>query len=304
MIGCRPTRNITTPSATNWHTNALKPDGRHSPHHHTTHDFYTGTTLTRPKNATRPNDDHLAWFNLKNYDGLKDKTDGPPNFELWYTVIRDRIEVQRWIDAGKIDYITPLFEKLKSSPLKALGFDHNYRLILHPTNTRTVNLITSNRIQALNDSMPDTEAGDSTANVIVDQQLLDDEIVTFSDFIHLTINLRAPDEQIKADFDKLLQAWRNHTTDVKHHDYKNMFASWASAKLVPFVDLELFSALTGLKIHRNRKFGELLGIGEAEIESQRKRLQGLKHRHFTDEYAKLIQTLDKEQKESQGKKPQ
>jgi hypothetical protein len=243
--------------------------------------------MSRPKKESYASDEDLSWFKLSNYAGLRDAP-----LALWATVVRDRVELTRFIDAGLKEEIAPQFEKIKVAPLSHLGFAKRYAGAEHQSNTPTVKLITMNRLAWLYDAMLRNEAEPRT---VVDECLATDPESLFTDYAHLMVNIHATESQLEADFKAWLQKWRKHVSAGVGGSYETKTDSWAKAAVVPSMDLELFSKLTGKNISISKKFEMLLPAGTAiEHESQRKRLSEMRKAIFTDEMAQLLQHLSQQ----------
>lgn len=238
----------------------------------------------RPQKESYASSEDLAWFNLEKYADLKNAP-----FQLWATVIRDRVELARFLDAGQTEVVTPLFEQLAASPLSPLGFAQRYSGGVHASDTPTIKPITANRIRWLHDAMLKAEASDRT---IVDSQLQEDPLSMFSGYAHVIVDLRATDKQLCEDFASWLKAWRNTVVKIPGGDYRHKVDSWASAQVVPYFDLLLFSRLTGKAIEQHRKMRALFPKGsDSEHEAQRRRLSDMTERVFNDETALVVQHL-------------
>lgn len=243
--------------------------------------------MGRKKDETYATNSELDWFSLENYGGLRGEGN---TYRQWVTIIRDRVGLRRLIDAGLQEKATPLFERIKVAPLAPLGFCQNYHGPDHPLNTPTVKPLSANRVKWLNEAMARSNADDRS---VVDEQLASDGEGVFDDFAHLMINIRASDAQIIGDFTGWLSAWRERTGAVVGGNYSTKIGSWASARVVEYMDLELFSHLTGREIGIDRKFAMLLPRHSKEERlGQKRRLHDLRGQIFTDEMALIIEHLD------------
>ncbi|PWF44022.1 hypothetical protein C7C56_020000 [Massilia glaciei] len=146
--------------------------------------------------------------------------------------------------------VAPFFDQIKSAPLRPLGFGKGYNPAPHPTDTTTVRLTTTNRMKWLIENLDRIEADTRS---VVDEELLKIDEGIFGDFAHLTLNLCASDKQIHSDFKNWLRAWRKHTKPVVGGDFATKVRSWASTNLVPYMDLKLFTLLTGKSIRSDRR---------------------------------------------------
>lgn len=240
--------------------------------------------MARPKTESYASDADLTWFKLTNYAGLRHAS-----LAQWATVVRDRVEIARFIDAGLKEAIAPQFEKIKSAPLSHLGFAKRYGGTEHQSNTPTVKLITMNRLAWLHDAMLRNEASPAS---VVDDLLASDPESPFGDYAHLMVNIHATDSQLEADFKAWLRKWRQNTFAAAGGNYERKTAAWAQASVVPSMDLELFSKLTGKQIPSDKKLEMLLpGRTANEHESQGRRLREMREQIFTDEIAHVLQHL-------------
>lgn len=235
-------------------------------------------------------DDELEWFKLDNYSELKSRANrDAPNYILWRSIITDRVELLKHLAAGQVAYVNPLFDQIKISPLRPLGFKQSYSGPLHSTNTPTVKSLTRSRVHWLNEAMGRSKESDL---LLIDEQLIHDGEEVFNNFAHVMINVRATDTQIIENFKAWLTKWRSLTTPITGGDYQTKINSWANAMVVPYMDLELFSLTTGKMIHATKKFELLLPQStEEERDSQRRRLVDMKALVFTNEMALTIQHL-------------
>lgn len=253
--------------------------------------------MSKPKKDSYASDEELAWFKISNYSFIRGKTAadfaGPracaDTYMQWATMIRDRVELARFLDAGDTEYVATLFDKLKADPFTHLGFSQSYRGGAHATNAPTVKALTANRVRWLNEAMLSVDANE---RAIVDAQLASDPESVFSDYAHVMVNLRATDKQIRGDFTKWLAAWRNSTAKVTKGDYQNKISHWAQAQLLPYIDLELFSKISGRAIDFPRKFDMLLpGNTIDQHDAHRRRLSDTYKLVLTDDMAKILAHL-------------
>ena len=243
--------------------------------------------MGRKKAETYATDAELGWFSLKNYEALRGQGN---TYRQWVSIIRDRVGLRRLIDVGLQEKATPLFERIKVAPLASLGFGQNYHGPAHPLNTPTVKPLSANRVKWLNEAMTRSNANDRS---IVDEQLAIDGEKIFDDYTHLMVNIRASDAQVIDDFTSWLSAWRKQTKVVAGGNYSTKIGNWASSRVVEYMDLELFSRLTGREIDIDRKFAMLLPLHSKEERlGQQRRLHDLRAQIFTDEMALIIQHLD------------
>ncbi|MES2025272.1 MAG: DUF6387 family protein [Pseudomonadota bacterium] len=249
--------------------------------------------MAKKKSDQYATDDELLWFDLSKYASLKSVKDQSGKtvvpYDLWATVIRDRIEILRFLDAGLTDKVFPLFESIKTAPLQPLGFKQGYSGPTFSSDTPTIKSITTNRVNWLHDAMIRTGA---TGRTMVDNQLITDTESAFGDYAHVMVNLQATDEQICANFKSWLKEWRKNTDKVTAGNYEQKIQTWAQALIVPYMDLELFTRMTGKFIQNERKFEMLLPHRTAdEREAQRSRLQKMKGLVFTDSMALIVEHL-------------
>jgi hypothetical protein len=253
--------------------------------------------MTRPKKNSYASDEELSWFRLDNYSdvlGRESSTWKIPALRAatcaqWAMLIRDRVELLRFIRAGELDYVTGLFEKIKVTPLTPLGFAQRYSGATHPANTPTIKAMTANRVKWLNDAMIRSEASEQA---IIDVQLASDPETVFGDYAHVMVNMRATDAQLLADFKKWRNAWRACTKSVTQGDYDNKIQTWSQAQVLPYMDLELFILISGKAISEARKFAMLLPQGTiTERSAQRRRLADMKELVFSDDMPQIIAHL-------------
>lgn len=250
--------------------------------------------MTKPKKDSYASDEELAWFKIENYSGVRgrnhtdfaDSASSAVTYTQWATMLRDRVELARLLEAGETGFVEGHFENLKTNPLTHLGFAQGYAGGVHPANTATVKATTANRVWWLNEAMV---RSDADKHVSVDVQLAADSESVFSDYAHVMVNLRATDKQIRDDFEKWLSAWRNSTLKVTQGDYQNKISRWAQAQLIPYIDLELFSTITGHPIPRPRKFEMLFPQHTVEQrDAQRRKLSDMYELVFNDDMAKIV----------------
>lgn len=253
--------------------------------------------MARPKKINYASDKELSWFQLKNYSGLRGGKISDWNtpalraatYAQWAALIRDRVELLRFLHADHKAYVANLFEKIKASPLAPLGFTQRYSGATHPANTSTIKAMTANRVKWLNDAMVKCAADTQT---IVDDRLASYPGSVFGDYAHLMVNIRATDAQLHTDFKKWLNAWRADSKPVTQGNYENKVRSWSHAHVLPYMDLELFTLISGKSIDEARKFTMLLPKSTVtERDSQRRRLADMKDLVFTDDMAKIIAHL-------------
>lgn len=253
--------------------------------------------MTKPKKVSYASTEELAWFKIENYSGVRgqksadfaDSALSAVTYTQWAELLRDRVELARFLDAGETEYVAAQFENLKTDPLTHLGFSQSYGGGAHPANTSTVKAITANRVRWLNEAMLSTDANE---RAVVDVQLASSSESVFSDYAHVMVNLRATDKQIRDDFTKWLTAWRGSTPKVTQGDYQNKITNWAQARLLPYIDLDLFSRITGRPIRTARE-NEMLFPEHTlnQREAQRRRLSDKYELVFTDDMAKIIAHL-------------
>lgn len=255
--------------------------------------------MSKPRKDSYASDEELAWFKISNYSEIRGKY--PADFAdtasctvtymQWATMIRDRVELARFLEAGNTEYVATLFDKLKADPLTHLGFWQSYGGGTHAANTATVKAIPANRVWWLNEAMVRTGAED---RAIVDAQLASDSESVFGDYAHVMVNLRATDKQIRGDFTKWLAAWRNSTAKVIQGDYQNKISHWADSRVLPYMDLELFSKLTGKGISRAMKFNMLFPspkFDDLYRGNKERTLIEMHKRVFTEDVAKIVAHL-------------
>lgn len=243
--------------------------------------------MGRKKAESYATDAELRWFSLDNYQGLRGQGN---KYRQWVAIINDRVGLRRLIDAGLLEQATPLFERIKTAPLTPLGFGQNYHGPDHPLNYPTVKPLSANRVKWLNEAMASSNADERS---IVDEQLAIGGQKIFDDYCHLMVSIRASDAQIIGDFASWLAAWRKQTEAVTGGNYTTKIGNWASARVVEYMDLELFSRLTGREIDIDRKFAMLLPHHSTQERiGQQRRLHDLRKQIFTDEMARIIEHLD------------
>ncbi len=255
--------------------------------------------MSKPKKDSYASAEELAWFKISNYSCIRGKKAadfaGPracaDTYIQWATMIRDRVELVRFLDAGDTEYVATLFDKLKADPLAHLGFWQGYGGGAHAANTATVKAVTANRVWWINEGMVRTDVEE---HAIVDDQLASDPESVFGNYAHLMVNLRATDKQIRDDFAKWLAAWRNSTAKVIQGDYQNKISHWADSRVLPYMDLELFSKLTGKGISRAMKFNMLFPspkFDDLYRGNKERTLIEMHKRVFTEDVAKIVAHL-------------
>ncbi len=253
--------------------------------------------MARQKKDTYATEADLSWFDLANYAALPGKRaadfDTPESsatlFATWAHIIRDRVELLRFLEAGQTAYVAGQFEKIKAAPLAPLGFGQHYSGGTHQANTATVKALTANRVHWLNEAMERTKAGERD---IVDVQLQADAENTFGDYAHVMVNVHATDAQLTADFKKWLTGWRQSTGRVTQGNYVTKISGWIAANAVPCMDLELFSRLVGKPLESRPKLAKLFPTHtESEREAHRRNLVDIVELVFTDQMAKIIAHL-------------
>ncbi|MFZ6754171.1 DUF6387 family protein [Undibacterium sp. Dicai25W] len=252
--------------------------------------------MSQNKETCNDNDE-LAWFNLESYSELKnEKNKNSPNYIQWYSLVNDRVNLEAIIKASKDDVrlkelASTLFEKLKTHPLRPLGFEHHYRGRQHETNTSTVKSVTESRLNYLYSAMTNSKESKS---FLVDEIMMENADNVFDGLAHVMIDLRATDEQICSDFKLWLSKWRTKVpkTKVVKGKYNKKIKSWANALIVPYMDLELFSLLTNMKIKKAKKLELLLPKSKIdERESQRIRLSQMRTKVFNPMTVHVLEHL-------------
>lgn len=255
--------------------------------------------MTKPKKDSYATIEELAWFKIENYSGVRgqksadfaDSASCVITLNQWATMIRDRVELARIFEAGETEYVATLFDKLKADPLTHLGFWQRYGGGTHVANMPTVKAITANRVRWLNEAMLSADANE---RAIVDVQLASHPESVFGDYAHVMVNLRATDKQIRDDFAKWLTAWRGSTPKVTQGDYQNKISHWAQSQVLPYMDLELFSKLTGKGISRATKLNMLFPsprFDDVYRENKSRTLIEMHKRVFTEDVAKIVADL-------------
>lgn len=253
--------------------------------------------MSKPKKDSYATIEELVWFKIENYSSVRgqksadfaDLASSAVTYTQWATMLRDRVELARFLEAGETEFAAAQFENLKTDPLTHLGFSQSYRGGAHAANTPTVKALTANRVRWLYEAMLSADANE---RAIVDAQLASDSESVFGDYAHVMVNLRATDKQIRDDFAKWLSTWRGATPKVTHGDYQNKISHWAQARLLPYIDLDLFSRVTGRLIPLARKL-EMLFPEHTEIERdvQRRKLSDMYKLVLTDDMAKIVAHL-------------
>lgn len=253
--------------------------------------------MNKPKKDSYASIEELAWFKIENYAGVRgqksadfaDSASSSITYAQWAVMLRDRVELARFLEAGETAYVATQFEKLMTDPLTPIGFSQNYGGGAHPANRATVKALTGNRVRWLNEAML---YADASERAIVDVQLASDPESVFGDYAHVMVNLRATDKQIRDDFAKWLSAWRCSTPKITEGDYQNKISRWAQVQLIPFIDLDLFSRITGRRILSENRMGMLFPHHtEEQRDSQRKKLSDTYKLVFTDDMAKIVAHL-------------
>lgn len=253
--------------------------------------------MARQKTENIATDAELSWFNLANYASLRgdsaehwaSRQASSQTYRQWSSLIRDRVEFLRFLNTGERAYVTGLFENVKLSPLLPMGFQIRYRTAAHPSNTETVRMISTNRVNTLYSELneagaPLTSAADEALAGYPDSQL--------SGFVHLTISTTATDKQLLSDFQDWLSAWRSSSKHVIGGDYPNKIANWRHSLVLPYQDLQLFTALTGKSIPLQKKFTLLLpGRTADEQDAYRSKLGKMASLVFSEEMSLLMSHL-------------
>jgi hypothetical protein len=253
--------------------------------------------MNKPKKDSYASSEELAWFKIENYSGVRgqktadfaDSASSALTYTQWATMLRDRVELARFLQAGETEFAAAQFEKLKTDPLTHLGFSQSYRGGAHAANTPTVKALTANRVRWLNEAMLSAAANE---RVIVDVQLASDSESVFGDYAHVMVNLRATDKQIRDDFAKWLSTWRSSTPKVTEGDYQNKISRWAQTRFFPYVDLDLFSRITGRRIPSLRRMAMIFPHHtEIQRDPLRRKLSDTYELVFTDDMAKIVAHL-------------
>ncbi|MCX4156643.1 MULTISPECIES: DUF6387 family protein [Paraburkholderia] len=200
----------------------------------------------------------FSWLDRRNYMPLE-----TGDLHLWSTVILDRVELNRFLNAGEQQFVVEQFEKLKAAPLKPLGFGISARNT-HPASQGSVKVLTAGNHFALTDSLSltcDGTAGalrDRTENKsVIDYSSSVDEAVQQHDhawcrYAHLQIDLHATDKVLEEDFGRWLKAWKAQVPIQK--PLKNLLqqkaASWGARGVVPYFDMQMLARLRDKQIPR------------------------------------------------------
>lgn len=253
--------------------------------------------MGRPRNENIATDAELSWFNLEHYASLRgdaaehwaSNEAGTETYRQWSSLIRDRVEFRRFLDAGERDYVGRMFEKVKLAPLSPLGFKRGDRLALHPADTETVTMISTNRIKTLHRELNEAAAPSVSS---ADEVLAGYPESQLSGFAHLTISTAATDKQLLSDFQSWLSAWRSSSKDVLGGDFPNKISNWRRSLVLPYQDLQLFTALTGKSITLQKKLSLLIpGRTAGEQDAFRSKVGKMARLVFSEDMSLLVSHL-------------
>ena len=189
------------------------------------------------------------WFRLKRYlPAARFDTD------QWIQQIAKRAVVRKAVEASDQGTLDLMIPQLMLDPLSAYAFQyHNTTTEVHQLQyaTRAVvplSFADLERLQGLKVIFP------SIADVAIDEwSATHDQLAALRDFAHLKIDLNARDDDIIASFDAWLQVYRTMANvPPSMHAYQKAIAyemaDWHLSKVLPYFDLTVWSAWSGVKI--------------------------------------------------------
>ncbi|WP_429318153.1 DUF6387 family protein [Paraburkholderia sp. GAS448] len=202
--------------------------------------------------------DEFRWLDRRNYMPLE-----TGDLHLWSTVLLDRVELTRFLNAGEQQFVVEQFEKLQAAPLTPLGFNIAVRKS-HPASQGSVKLLTAGNHFALTDSLSltcDSTAGGSQDRAddksVIDYSSSVDEAVqqhdhTWRRYAHLQVDLHATDQVLEDDFRRWLTTWR---TRAPHENpfgntLQQKAAKWGTRGVVPYFDMQMLARLRDKHIPR------------------------------------------------------
>lgn len=211
--------------------------------------------MARPRKESVCSAGDLAWFDSRKYAEL---SKGDP--ELWARTIIVRASLQNLLDQGPnhIDDVKREFAKLQTEPLGANDPESLRGFAIRTTSrnkcdTGSVKLMTMGRVHSFSAEFSAIDMTSPCAAIAVDELLCHREN-TANNFVHLSVNLLAPDSQIKSDLTRLLRNWRRkrereETLNVNsRRRLLKTLDHWHENGLIPFFDLNLFATLYGKSI--------------------------------------------------------
>lgn len=242
--------------------------------------------MTRPKAKDYATTDELKWFSTEKYSDLRKAS---ATYDFWSKIIQDRLWIQTQLAAGHKEIATNLFKKIQLSPLTHLGYGYRYRGPSHSSDTPTVKLLTVSRLAGITNSVRRSKASEKS---FVDEELRAKNDGIFNDFAHLMINIRSTDDQIVEDFTSWLSSWRKITGPVVGGDLMTKTQSWAKTCVVEYMDLNLFTSVTGKPIKNSVKLAMLFPKhNNDQREAARRRALGLCKTVFSQQMALTLQHL-------------
>ena len=201
--------------------------------------------------------EELAWFKLRNYDGLASATTLD-----WAWTIHDRVRLKQLFEKKPRPsaHLAELFARLQKSPLKPLGFGLS-GFAGNPLDTPTVKLLTVRRINRLTQLLNkiDVEYEDSSRPV---DELLPADSLEEGEFVHLVIDPHTTKAKLLADFKIFLNNWYGKFgATVPNGDYGDAkLRGWHALRVIPYFDLQFFAAIHNRRI-TPRTLADLLDLG-------------------------------------------
>lgn len=204
--------------------------------------------------------EELAWFKLRNYDGLSRATTLD-----WAWTIHDRARLKQLFEKKPRPsaHLAELFALLQKSPLQPLPFELT-GYAGNPLDTPTVKMLTVRRIDRLTHLLNkiDVKSEDSSRPV---DELLPAGSLEEGEFIHLVIDPHTTKAKLLADFKIFLNNWyRKFGATVPNGDYGDAkLHGWHALRVIPYFDLQFFAAIHNRKI-TPRTLANLLELGDVD----------------------------------------
>lgn len=242
----------------------------------------------------------LAWFQLKKYAGLKNAS-----FAIWAEVIAFRVlieYVRRTLPTNEVidNDILYEFEKIKSDPI-LLDVGPSLKKFKKSAKepTPTIRPLTVTHVRLLHHFLSGSKLGNDS---LVDTLLQLDPNMVFVRQAHVIVDMNASQRQILADFSTWFKAARKDFVKIAGGDYRTKVESWANSQLVPYMDLELFTLVTGKKISIKEKASRLFPRQGTDVQiAQNRRLLGLRNQVFTEKTVRTLRNLAKSESANLGK---